>query len=825
MFIIRPGDPIEAVLNVKAAHPVGLRVTVGEHTLLDERSGARDTEPFRVTIPPLDVGDRLRISLGTTEEEEDDDLLDVSVAFMQGGVLLHGSERTVRERVSKLSSLILDYHRRKEGVEVMGPRAEPPPSGLEIAPPAPVHRPPQPSLPHSIGDSSERLGTSVPPSFGGAGGADALGVAFHDPGPAAPPPPDVAAPGGEAVSAPAATGDIPPAERRINVWMKEREEDKRQPLTKGERYTLCVNVGLPVAASLAEGAEAEIPEDDIPPAGLATDWVIQSSTAELKPLSDDVQVTRMETDGTTTWMARFALHVPRGADSDTVRLECIPRAREDVRLQALVYARNPNRQGRAELYRELNVALNVVGPVVRSPGRKAGVRDDAVRVAADVMHSPAAHLNLRTTHEWTSPMNVLSVTVLGPGSALAHGDLGVLDITSKITPWNVAPATVTGLIKNLREALEAFRARHEAYLDAVDPADLDRRLGGMNAGDDFFGNGEPPSAQSLAAWEAVSTSDELYTLALEGRTLYDAFFPTGSQLRGWIDLMQPHDRLDVALHELAGAAYVPHVPWGLMYRMDPPEPGEPVDPLGFLGLCLRIGYNGHDVSVASKALGRLENVHRAFFLYWGDQAKDPTAIEARRQRDRWAAVPNHVVVPGSADGGQPKKRLMKLLRDPGAEPIRLLYLYCQCKAEQGNDPELRFANNTQPDNVVRRSDLGVKELAEQPLVFANACTTSAADPFMSNELEAGFFRRKARAYLGTESKVPIALASRYATIFFYYFDRRASPPSPMAAGEAAYQAKQFLWRHYRNLGGLFYTYVNQYELYMADDAEVRTLQP
>jgi hypothetical protein len=143
---------------------------------------------------------------------------------------------------------------------------------------------------------------------------------------------------------------------------------------------------------------------------------------------------------------------------------------------------------------------------------------------------------------------------------------------------------------------------------------------------------------------------------------------------------------------------------------------------------------------------------------------------------------------------------------------------------EGGKAELRFANNTQPDNVVRHLDLAGKELAERPLVFANACTTSAADPFISNDLEAGFFRRKARAYLGTEGKVPITLASRYATVFFHYFDRRASP-APMAAGEAAYQARQFLWRHYRNLGGLFYTYVNQYELYMADDAEVRTLQP
>ncbi|HEY0038645.1 MAG TPA: hypothetical protein VGB66_18240, partial [Longimicrobium sp.] len=449
-----------------------------------------------------------------------------------------------------------------------------------------------------------------------------------------------------------------------------------------------------------------------------------------------------------------------------------------------------------------------------------------VRVAEEVIHSPVGHLNLSTTHEWTSPRNLLSITVLGMGAggALAHGDIGSSDINQQNTDWHAAPSVVTGLMTNLRRALERFRARHEAYLDAIDVADLERRLGTMDAGADFFGGGEPPSGASLAAWETVSRSTELHDLAFEGRSLYDAFFPTGSELRDWIGELQPHDRLDINLESRAGAAFVPHVPWGLMYRMDLPASGEPIDPYGFLGLSLRLGYSAHRISVSSKALGRLESVSRAFLLYWGDQPTDPTAVEARWQRDRWAAVPNQVVVPGDADGGQPKKRLMSLLRDPAPGPIRLLYFYCQCKAEQGNDPELRFANNTQPDNVVRRPDLGTADLAEKPLVFANACTTSAADPFMSNELEAGFFRRKARAYLGTESKVPITLASRFAAVFFHYFDRHASD-SPMAAGEAVHQARQFLWRHYRNVGGLFYTYVNQYELYMADDDEVRTLKP
>jgi hypothetical protein len=110
-------------------------------------------------------------------------------------------------------------------------------------------------------------------------------------------------------------------------------------------------------------------------------------------------------------------------------------------------------------------------------------------------------------------------------------------------------------------------------------------------------------------------------------------------------------------------------------------------------------------------------------------------------------------------------------------------------------------------------------------VFANACTTSAADPYIANELETVFFDRGCRAYLGTETKVPIQLASRFAWIFFHFFYRRLDPRNrPIAAGEAVVQTRRFLWRYYRNLGGIFYTYVNQYELFMADDAELAALR-
>jgi hypothetical protein len=153
----------------------------------------------------------------------------------------------------------------------------------------------------------------------------------------------------------------------------------------------------------------------------------------------------------------------------------------------------------------------------------------------------------------------------------------------------------------------------------------------------------------------------------------------------------------------------------------------------------------------------------------------------------------------------------------------VLYLFCQCIVGQGNETVLRFGGSKSNNDVVGRTELGTRPLKDRPLVFANACTTAASDPYFSNELERSFFERGCRAFLGTETKIPITFASRFASIFFHFFYRKINP-APMAAGEAVAQTRLFLWTHYRNIGGLFYTYVNQYELFMAQNAEVMALQ-
>jgi hypothetical protein len=133
---------------------------------------------------------------------------------------------------------------------------------------------------------------------------------------------------------------------------------------------------------------------------------------------------------------------------------------------------------------------------------------------------------------------------------------------------------------------------------------------------------------------------------------------------------------------------------------------------------------------------------------------------------------------------------------------------------------LRFGNTLA--DTIDRGDLPLRKLLDAPLVFANACSTSQADAHRTNELEQDFFERGARAFIGTEARVPVRLASKFAWLYFQFLYRRASP-DPIAAGEALTQARLFLWTQFRNIGGLFYSFTNQYDLYLASDDELHSM--
>jgi hypothetical protein len=632
---------------------------------------------------------------------------------------------------------------------------------------------------------------------GGAGGA--RGSALGPP----PPPPVPPATAG----AVAQESTVPATERRINVWISEYDPDRGEPLVVGRPYALNLQIGWPVAVNLISGQDAAVREDDIPEAGLETEWVVISDGVEMSPLTPEVKVEMTLAGEAPVWTARFTLSVPRTGSSRIPRLRIIP-GRPDAQLKVIVHARS-------EIYRQFTVWLDVADK--SDPPRFA---PRAAAVLDDWLQSPAPHLNLRPGREWKTPPGQLSIAVLGNG-AWVHGDIGGGRTVAAHVNWPGVKALVTGPMANLRRAAEDFRAGCEAYLNAIDADRMARDLAAWDPEDDWSRLRHRPDRQFVQAWEAVETSDELRSFAFFGHQLYETFFPQGSELRAWIDGLDPGHRIDISWSAGQSDSYIPHIPWGLLYLPSVPPRGGKVDGMGFLGQRFRLGYLAYPVQGRSKALGDLDSTHRAHLLYWGDQAGDAVASEAKRQRAEWADSTRQIFVP-SAGSPDPEKELLDLLAAPAPSPISLLYLYCHCAVGRGNDPVLLFSRA--PERVsLSEIDLGTAKLEDEPLVFANACTTSASDPDMANSLERGFFLRGCRGYLGTEIKVPVEFASRFASIFFHFFYRKADP-HPMAAGEAVAQTRLFLWTRYRNLGGLFYSYINQYELFMAREDEVVQLR-
>jgi hypothetical protein len=155
----------------------------------------------------------------------------------------------------------------------------------------------------------------------------------------------------------------------------------------------------------------------------------------------------------------------------------------------------------------------------------------------------------------------------------------------------------------------------------------------------------------------------------------------------------------------------------------------------------------------------------------------------------------------------------------------VLYLYCQTDSASPPTPQLRFGSTRQSSDLLSLPEIGLTPFDPPPLVFLNACISSGATAYTTNEFESLFFQRGCGAYIGTETKVPVQFASRFATVFFRFLYRDLDPArEPIAAGEAFTQTRLFFWTHFRNIGGLLYDYVNEYDLFLANDAELANWQ-
>jgi len=599
--------------------------------------------------------------------------------------------------------------------------------------------------------------------------------------------------------------------KRINAWIARREGEANEPLTLRWTYILKFSVGRAIAESLIKTADANILVSDIPEQGLDTDWVIVSSTVMLETAPHDPEVKAAE-QSPDTWRAQFSLHVPKSGESEIRQLRITPLTMEHPEIQIVIFARG-------SLYRQFKIELSVVDP---GRDQAPGGESRAVNVTAEVIHAPGTHTGIDPPHEWQTPDGEVNIVVVGGGKAYAGGKtpLGPL---STMFDWKGAQALIDPPIRNLRDSADKFREDFSDELNDVDPQDLSRRLTTLKHSHANFLQENLADAPHNQVWDQkIAGSAQLYDVAYYGYQLYQTLFPDDDPgtliVRKALDSLPPGWRVTISWSAQTDSSWVPNVPWGLLYSVLPVN-GQPVTPLNFWGLRYRINYLAHSIKdLRRPTLGVVAQTPKGYGLYWGVEKE--IAEEAARQQKEWASWANQKFVPDSSlTTTSPKDQLLSLLNSLGPQPMPVLYLFCQCDVGDGSKPVLRFGNSKQPPDNVRQTDISLTKLRDQPLVFVNACTSAGSDPYVANQLEQTFFARGCRAYLGTEIKVPIRLASRFASIFYHFFYREIDD-DPIAAGEAVYQTRRFLWREYRNIGGLFYTYINQYDLFMAGDTEV-----
>jgi len=605
--------------------------------------------------------------------------------------------------------------------------------------------------------------------------------------------------------APSAAAPVPtPAppreeERAINFWLREREDNPELALNAGQTYTASCSVGKPVASNLFTGPA--VPDSDVPPGGLATRWTLVPENVTLTPLDPRIVVAP-------SGVIEFDLLIPCTGDSEIISTNLTPTAK-NAGVTLVI------RVGQS-IYRECRITL-----------------DSATKVVADIPAIALRHAALQTTHEWTTPPGTVNLFVLMPGKALISGSSrGAPFPPGEMVDLETAPPILTNPVDQVRTAAEAFRAKWSSYLNDIDPADLVKRLAGNLPQYDWDSFDDLSDSAHAASWQSAATSPELWNLAFYGKKLYDTLFPKGSKLRLWLDGLPAGQRVNVVWRPDSGAGFAAYIPWELLYRADVTK-GLPVDATQFWGLSYRLEYTAsRPPDCHSASLGAPLEACCTSVLFFGNSAKEPASAESQWQRQVWntlAAAGNTCAVPGSG-AATPKIEIERALAEPesvlpsGKGTVAVLYLYCHYDSSTGA-PILRFGlDSSNPDDVLQETELSTGPLVSYPLVFANACSTAGAGVFAANYLTRHFFDRGARAFIGSHCKVPPVLASRFAMIFFHFLLRlEDQQKKPMAAGEAMSQSRIFLWRHYKNIGGLLYSYLNQYDLYLASESELRTL--
>jgi TPR repeat protein len=596
--------------------------------------------------------------------------------------------------------------------------------------------------------------------------------------------------GGDAVAPPPEDGTDA---QHVNFWIRERERTPSKPLIIGTAYTGVFLVGDHLVGNLASG-ERNIPTADIPPKGLDTTWIVSSGTVALIQREEGGvdEVTSETFDDGEHWTARFRLRIPPVGNSKERLLIVVPR-QAAARLDVTIYVRG-------DVYRKLWIDLESHAsaaplsatsrpPQSGSPRSIAG--HDSVGIQS-VLCVPAAEVGIRT------PPGHESLT-LGLHTGFVYRYLQAQGLEDQV-PWVLNPAAEQR-ISEVRGALDTFRQYHTSCFDSINCGDLDHVLEKLHVSQGWSSPTEPDS-RAAAAWNSMACDSWLRRLAFSGNQLFDAFFPPGSDIRRTVLRLRPGDRIHVAWFLEDSGKWIAHVPWALMYVNSIPESGQPIDAEQFLGLRFRLSYSSRALAERTRALGLRDQSTRAQLLYWGGDANDPVAEEALRHRKELASFIT-LVLPRTQ---QRKDEICRFLAQPKPTPVTLIYLYCQGGSRGGAAPVLRFGSTNAVENVVELMDIGTLALQDQPLVFVNACESAASDPFIVNELEESFLSRGSRAFIGTETRVPVQFAARFARVFFFFLYRGET------SGEALALSRRFFWNQYCSIGGLFYSYANDYEL-------------
>jgi hypothetical protein len=382
-------------------------------------------------------------------------------------------------------------------------------------------------------------------------------------------------------------------------------------------------------------------------------------------------------------------------------------------------------------------------------------------------------------------------------------------LSSYAAQWPQDSAAIEDPALNVRNALEDFRQECSSYLNAVDADDLLAQVSSIPPAIVWEHPGDP-SPPHQQAWDAPEVQDALHTLSWYGYALFDSLFKD-ARLREDVRALRPGDRLEV--HWYPGDGRQHQLPWGLMY-LQPSDRAVPVDPMQFPGLRFRLEVFNYPPDRVKPCLGALrEQTPRSYCLYWDDTPQEISS-EVRRQRsglDRW---PGGLVLP-TEGVGSPRDELLEALNRRGPNP-HVLYMFCRCHNPEKAPVELRFKNGNNKKDSIRAPDLTQLDLTNNPLIFINACETSARESGAPHDLERYFFNRKCGAYIGTEAKVPVHLASRVAEGFFHYF-YGVTGPQPLPVGEALARIKLILWKRYRNVGGIFYSLINDPRLHVCSE--------